>query len=87
MANTEQYNVIQVDTTGYVKASTVTIKAIKYVGASGATAVVTAGTTGSGARLYEAAGATSEIAEVCIRAPERFHVTLTSGAKLYIYQE
>lgn len=87
MANSYVNNVIVVDTTGYTHPGPLYIENIKFIGAANATAAITAGTTGSGAPLYEAAGAASVAESICIYAKDGIHVAVASGAKLYIYLE
>ena len=86
MANTRVNNVIYVDTTGYTLAGPLTIESVKYIGASSGTALITAGTGGSGSRIWEEAGTNNQAAEeVCIRADDGIHVAVTNSAKVYIY--
>ncbi len=86
MANTRANNVIYVDTTGYTLDGPVWIEAIKYIGNTSGTALITTGTGGSGSRLWEEAGTNNQSADdVCIYASNGIHVAVTNSAKVYIY--
>lgn len=88
MPNTRNGNVIYVDTTAYTLSGPVSIKAVKYIGNTSGTALITAGTSGSGNRLWQEAGANNQaVDEICIKCSDGFHVALTNGAQIYIYLE
>jgi hypothetical protein len=86
MGNTRAGNVHRIDTTaGFT--DPVTIVAIKYVGTTGSSAIVKAGDS-SGNTVYENALTTNQLCEpVKIRSNKGFHVTVASGAILYVYLE
>ena len=63
MANTRVNNVVYVDTTGYTLSGPCTIEAIKYIGNTSGTAIITAGTAGTGSRLWEESGASNSGAD------------------------
>jgi hypothetical protein len=87
MANAKSNNVIYVDTTGYTFDQTVTICYVKYIGNTSGTAVITVGTSGSGNKIWEEAGATNLSSDEIEARVDGFHVALTNGAKVYIYLE
>lgn len=87
MANTRVANVIYVDTTGYTLDQTVVICSVKYIGNTSGTAVITAGTSGSGSKIWQEAGASNQPAEEIEAKADGFHVALTNGAAVYIYLE
>lgn len=87
MANTRAANVIMVDTTAFTLDQTVIVSSVKYIGNTSGTAVITTGITGSGSRIYENSGATTQpVDEICAKT-DGLHVALTNGAKVYIYLE
>lgn len=87
MANARTGNVIYVDTTAYTLDQTVTIRAVKYIGASSGTATITAGTAGTGQVIWKDAGTANLAAdEICARV-DGFHVALTNSAVVIIYLE
>lgn len=85
MANGRTGNVIYVDTTAYTLDQTVCIESVKYIGNTSGTAIITAGTSGSGQRIWEESGASNQAAEELEARVDGFHVALTNGAKVYIY--
>lgn len=88
MANAKTNQVIYVDTTGYTLDACCTIKAVKYIGNTSGTALITSGTSGSGGRLWEESGASNQaVEELEIRVTDGFHVAVTNSAKVYIYLE
>lgn len=87
MANARKGNVIYVDTTGYTLDQTLTIKAVKYIGAASGTAIITAGTSGSGTIVWQESGtANLRVDEICARV-DGFHVAITNSAVVIIYLE
>jgi len=87
MANSRQANVIFVDTTGYTLDQKVTIKAVKYIGASNGTVVITAGTSGTGAPIWKDSGSANQAADEISARVDGFHVAITNSAQVYIYLE
>jgi hypothetical protein len=88
MANSRTGNIIFVDTTGFTLDQAVTIGYVKYIGNTSGTAAITAGTSGSGAPVWQESGATNQAAdEICARCDSGLHVAVTNGAKVYIYLE
>jgi len=86
VANGKTYNVIFVDTTGYTHSGPVKIEAVKYIGNTSGTAVISAGTGGSGQVLWKEAGANNiATEEVCINCADGFHVAVTNSAQAIIY--
>lgn len=87
MANARAGNVIFVDTTGYTLDQILKIRAVKYIGNTSGTAVITMGTSGSGTIIWQETGSNNTAAdEICARI-DGFHVALTNGAKVIIYLE
>lgn len=87
MANARTGNVIFVDTTAYTLDQAVKIRAIKYIGNASGTAIVTAGTAGTGQVIWQESGtANLSVDEICARV-DGFHVALTNSAKVIIYLE
>lgn len=85
MANHRKENVIFVDTTADFT-GIYHIESIKYIGNTSGTAVVNLDTNADAKAVWQASGANDLSAdEVCIKAQKGFGVTLTNGAKIYIY--
>lgn len=83
MANSRTGNVIFVDTTGYSLTDITRVIGVKYIGAASGTASVTS-TTGS-KPLWEQSGSTNSMDYLKFRSDSGITVTLTNGAKVYIY--
>jgi hypothetical protein len=86
MANANKANVIFVDTTGTAITGLTSIASIKYIGNASGTATIKNANSG-GATLWEESGASNVFNQVEIDAPQGLYVTLTNGAKVYIYLE
>lgn len=84
MANHQAENVIFVDTTGASFEGPKYIEKIKYLGASSGTAKIQE-ESASGKSLWEGDGTTDSVEEICINAKKGIYVTVTNGAKVYIY--
>ncbi len=84
MANTFSENVIFVDTDASTFAQAKCIQAIKYIGNTSGTLTIKAGTS-SGKVLWEESGATNTFNNVHIQALDGIYVTITNGAKAYVY--
>jgi len=62
------------------------IQAIKYIGASNGTALITAGTASGGVSLWEQAGTANwSDSEISIKNGRGVYITITNAAKVYIY--
>lgn len=86
MANSVANNVVYIDTTGYTYNGPLEIRSIKYIGAASGTAVITQGTSGSGAKLWEEAGTANVFnGDVELAAKDGIHVAIAAGVKLYLY--
>lgn len=86
MANHYSANVIFVDTTAATYEGPKRIKAVKYLGnASGAAAILSKNSNGK--TLWEADGTADYVDDIWIFASDGIYVTVTSGAKVYIYLE
>jgi hypothetical protein len=86
MANGKTNNVIFVDTTGYTDSSAAIIESVKYIGNTSGTAVITAGTAGTGQTLWKESGSSNQAAEeICVRCDGGFHVAVTNSAQVLIY--
>lgn len=82
MANAREGNVVYVDTTASFT-DVKTIKGIKYVGNTNGRVAITAAPSSD--PLWEQNGATDAFDDVCISCKEGITVTITNGAKAYIY--
>lgn len=87
MANAATGNVVFVDTTAYTDSRTLTIGSVKYIGNTNGTAVITAGTAGTGQVIWQESGAVNLGADDISARIDGFHVALTNGAKVIIYLE
>jgi hypothetical protein len=87
MANARTGNIIFVDTTGYSLDQTVCIKSVKYIGNTSGTAVISAGTSGSGQTIWKESGATNQAVDEIEAHVDGFYVTLTNSAQVLIYLE
>jgi hypothetical protein len=85
MANGYSANVIFVDTdAAFVYAKN--IQSIKYIGNANGTASLKSGGTSSGTVIWEESGSSNVInSDLDIRDPNGVYVTLTNGAKVYLY--
>lgn len=83
MANGRAGSVIYVDTTGYSLPLQTFIAGVKYIGASGGSAVIY--NKQSGQKIWEASGSTNEFNQVNFMSSDGLYVTLASGAVVYIY--
>lgn len=84
MANATTGSVIFVDTTAYQGVGPCNIKAIKYIGNASGTATIKSDSSG-GQTLWEEGGANNVFnGSLDIRTND-IYVTLTNGAKVYIY--
>ena len=83
MANTRSGNVRFCDTTATFTEST-KIESVKYIGNASGTVVIS---TAAG-QIWNAGG-TADLSteEICARCDSGFTVTITNGAKVYIYLE
>ena len=87
MANAAAGNVLFVDTTATTDSRTLKIRAVKYIGNASGTVVITAGTAGTGATIWQESGTNNlSVDEICARV-DGFHVAITNGAKVIIYLE
>jgi hypothetical protein len=86
MANSYTGNVQFVDTTGTTLAFISNVCGVKYIGNASGTATIKAGST-SGAVVWEESGASNVFNQVDFRCSDGLYVTLTNGAKIYIYFE
>lgn len=87
MANSYSGNVIYVDTTGYTYSGRVVIYGVKYIGNASGTAVITQGTSGSGAHVWQEHGTANLSVDPIEAVCDGFHVAVTNSAKVYIYLE
>lgn len=87
MSNARSNNVIFVDTTGYTLNQHVKICSVKYIGNASGTAVITVGTSGSGASIWQESGSANQAADEIEAVVDGFHVAITNSAKVYIYLE
>ena len=85
MANSYSGNVIYVDTTGYTYSGHAKICAVKYIGNASGTAVITQGTSGSGAPVWQESGTANLSVDPIEAVCDGFHVAVTNSAKVYIY--
>ena len=87
MANAKQYNVLFCDTDGTTYTGPLRIETIKYIGNASGTVVIKSGTTAaSGDVLWQESGTNNLPADSCeIFAKDGINVTITNGAKVYIY--
>lgn len=85
MANTRANNVIVVDTSAAFEGP-LYIKAVKYVAGAGASpAANIKQESATGTTIYEASGSGNLFEQACINAASGAYVTITDGAKLYLY--
>jgi hypothetical protein len=88
MANTRAGNVVRVDTSANFS-NVREIATIKYIGITSGTCVITKATDAgdsSGSKLYEASGATNELAlDLDIRVNRGVYVSVANGAVVYLY--
>jgi hypothetical protein len=86
MANLKAANVIIVDTTAQFDGVHL-IKSVKYIGNTSGTATIKADST-SGVVIWEQDGTADVLdSDLCIKANHGIYVTITNGAKIYIYLE
>lgn len=83
MANYRRGNVIFVDADDSVFLDVRNIKGVKYIGASGASANIKCGSTGS--ILWQADGTADIFEEVCIRNSTGIEVEVETGATVFLY--
>jgi len=84
MANTRAANVIRVDTTAAFSGP-LFVQSIKYIGSSSASATVRSGSA-SGNTLWQESGASNvHNADVCLKAGDGLHVTITNSSVVYLY--
>lgn len=84
MANHYSANVIFVDTTAATYDGPKRIESVKYIGNTSGTAAIQSKDS-NGKTLWEADGTADFVDDVCIFSAEGIYVTVTNGAKVYIY--
>lgn len=85
MANANKANVLIVDTSAQFDGQQ-RICGVKYIGNTNGTASIKADTT-SGTVVYEVDGTADIFEDIKMYLKDGMYVTITNGAKLYIYLE